>query len=89
MGGIWILTCQLKRIIGLNRNTNIEITVVIKRPAPAFMLSGTQVASELLLNIIINVSEKMIEKNIFGWNRGVSFKLKSPMTIVSLLLNKP
>ena len=90
MRRVRIITDQLQRVVSLDRCTDIEITVMVKRPATVLgFLNSPQIDGKLALNLVVRLAKVVIEHNIFGGDRRICLKFERPMAVTLLLIEQP
>ncbi len=81
-----IVADHLQRIVGLDRGADVEIAVLVERPAMVLVrLAAAQVAADLALQLGIHrLAQIVAEQHVFGGDRGIGFQLEHPVAIVLL-----
>ena len=84
MGSVDIIADDFQGVIGLNRTAHIHVTGMKQGPSTVIPLNRTDVSGELGLDILLHLSDEVVEQDIFSRDGGVRFELEHPMPVFVL-----
>ena len=79
-----VVADQLEGVVGLDGAAYVERSAGEERPAAVIGLTGADVGAETRLGLVIDLVEKMVEKDVLGRDGRVGLELEEPVAVVML-----